>query len=179
MITAAVHRHDPNHLVLGIRFAENPNNRWIEMSRMFDVFSVNIYSREFMPHPDTIRRFAEVSGKPVLIGEFTACTPGRGMQGLFYWGHKVRDYAERGKAYRYYVENSAANAGIIGVHWFQMVDDLPTGRPSDEERLNYGFLNVIDLPYPDLVGAAQHAHGRVYDLKYGKAKPYDEKPRYQ
>lgn len=178
VITAAVRRHDPNHLVLGIRFAENPNNRWIEMSRMFDVFSVNIYSREFMPNPDTIRRFAEVSGKPVLIGEFTACTPGRGMQGLFYWGHKVRDYAERGKAYRYYVENSAANASIIGVHWFQMVDDLPTGRPSDEERLNYGFLNVIDLPYPELVGAAQQAHGRVYDLKYGKAIPCDEKPRY-
>jgi hypothetical protein len=28
----------------------------------------------------------------VLIGEFTACAPGRGMQGLFYWTHKVRDY---------------------------------------------------------------------------------------
>jgi len=31
---------------------------------------------------------------------------------------------------------------IIGTHWFQMVDNLPTGRPSDEERLNYGFINV-------------------------------------
>ena len=110
VITAAVRRHDPNHLVLGIRFAENPNDRWVEMSRLFDVFSVNIYSREFMPNPANIRRFSEVSGKPVLIGEFTACAPGRGMQGLFYWGHKVRDYAERGKAYRYYVENSAASS---------------------------------------------------------------------
>jgi len=176
VITAAVRRHDPNHLVLGIRFAENPNDRWVEMSRSFDVFSVNIYSREFMPNPANIRRFSEVSGKPVLIGEFTACAPGRGMQGLFYWGHKVRDYAERGKAYRYYVENSAASPYIIGTHWFQMVDDLPTGRPGDGERLNYGFLNVLDLPYPDLVEAAQQAHRRVYALKSGKAKPYDEKP---
>ena len=53
-----------------------------------------------------------------------------------------RDYAERGKAYRYYVENSAASPYIIGTHWFQMVDDLPTGRPGDGERLNYGFLNA-------------------------------------
>ncbi|HEY2013816.1 MAG TPA: hypothetical protein VGH38_09970 [Bryobacteraceae bacterium] len=178
VITAALRRHDPNHLVLGIRFAENPNNRWVEMSRMFDVFSVNIYSKEFMPDAANIRRFGEVSGKPVLIGEFTACAPGRGMQGLFYWGHKVRDYAERGKAYRYYVEHSAADPYIIGTHWFQLVDDLPTGRPSDEERLNYGFLNVLDLPYPDLVEAAQQVQGRVYDLKAGKAKPYDEKPGY-
>jgi hypothetical protein len=178
VITAAVRRHDPNHLVLGIRFAENPNDRWVEMSRLFDVFSVNIYSREFMPNPANIRRFSEVSGKPVLIGEFTACAPGRGMQGLFYWGHKVRDYAERGKAYRYYVENSAASPYIIGTHWFQMVDDLPTGRPGDGERLNYGFLNVVDLPYVDLVEAAQQAHGRIYALKTGKTKPYDEKPSY-
>ena len=47
------------------------------------------------------------------------------MQGLFYWGHNVCDYAERGKGYRYYVENSAASPSIIGTDWFQMVDDLP------------------------------------------------------
>lgn len=79
-----------------------------------------------------------------------AATPGRGLQGLFYNVHKVRDYEERRTAYRYYVENSAANPYIIGTHWFQMVDDLPTGRPSDEEQLNYRFINVIDFPYRDL-----------------------------
>ena len=94
VIVEALRRHDPNHLVLGIRFAENPNNRWVEMSRLFDVFSVNIYSREFMPDPKNIERFSDVSGKPVLIGEFTACAAGRGLQGLFYGVHKVRDQAE-------------------------------------------------------------------------------------
>ena len=177
VIAAAVRRHDPNHLVLGIRFAENPNDRWLELSRIFDVFSVNIYSRDFRPNPEQVKRYAQVSGRPVLIGEFTACTPGRGMQGLFYWTHKVRDYAERGRAYRYYVEHAAADPNIIGAHWFQMVDDLPTGRPSDEERLNYGFINVIDLPYPDLIEAARAAHARLYALKKGQAVPYGDKPR--
>jgi hypothetical protein len=178
VIVAALRRHDPNHLVLGIRYAENPSNRWVEMSRLFDVFSVNIYSRDFAPEAANIKRFSEVSGKPVIIGEFTAAAPGRGMQGLFYWGHKVRDRAERGKAYRYYVEHSAANQHIIGTHWFQLVDDLPTGRPSDQERLNYGFINVIDLPYPELIDAARQTHKRIYPLKYGKAAPFDQKPRY-
>jgi hypothetical protein len=178
VINAAVRRHDPNHLVLGIRFAENPNSRWVEMSSMFDVFSVNIYSRDFRPNPEDIKRYSDVSGKPVVIGEFTACAPGRGMQGLFYWGHKVANYEERGKAYRYYVENAAASPYIVGTHWFQMVDDMPTGRPSDEERLNYGFINVIDLPYPDLVDAAKQTHKRLYELKYGVVPPYSQKPRY-
>jgi hypothetical protein len=178
VITAAVRRHDPNHLVLGIRFAGEPANRWVEMSRLFDVFSINIYSRQFKPDPERVQRYSEISGKPVLIGEFTACAPGRGMQGLFYWGHKVASHEERGNAYRYYVESAAASPYIIGTHWFQMVDDLPTGRPSDLERLNYGFINVVDLPYTDLVRAARETHRRLYDLKFGRAKPYAAAPRY-
>ena len=177
VIVRAIRRHDPNHLDLGIRFAENPGDRWIELSRVFDAFSINIYSDGFAPDPARIRRYAEGSGKPVVIGEFTAAAAGRGLQGLFYFGHKVKDQEERGKAYRYYVENSAADPYIVGTHWFQLVDDLPTGRPSDEERLNYGFVNVVDLPYPELVKAARETHRRLYDLKFGRTTPVQAKPR--
>ena len=90
----------------------------------------------------------------------------------------MRDQQERANAYRYYVESCAASPYIIGAHWFQMVDDLPTGRPSDEERLNYGFINVIDLPYTELVQAARETHRRMYDLKYGRVRAFQEKPRY-
>jgi hypothetical protein len=177
-IVAAIRRHDPHHLVLGIRYAGKPDDRWVRMSSLFDVFSINIYAEQFAPDPDAIEHFARLSGKPVMIGEFTACAPGRGMQGLFYGVHKVKDQDERGKAYRYYVENSAANPYIIGSHWFQMVDDLPTGRPSDVERLNYGFINVIDLPYSALVEAARATHRRMYDLKFGRVPPFRDKPAY-
>jgi hypothetical protein len=40
----------------------------------------------------------------------------------------------------------------IGSRWWTT---CPPGRPSDEERLNYGFINVIDLPYRDLTDAAR------------------------
>jgi hypothetical protein len=175
-IVKAVRRHDPNHLVLGIRFAGNPEDEWIRLSRLFDVFSINIYSDQYAPSPERLERYARLSGRPVLVGEFTACAPGRGLQGLFYWVHKVKDQAERGKAYRYYVENAAAHPSVIGTHWFQLVDDLPTGRPSDDERLNYGFLNVLDLPYPELVAAARETHQRLYEVKAGRAMPYAVKP---
>ncbi len=178
-ITAAIRKADPNHLVLGMRFAGKPHDEWVRMSSLFDVFSINIYSADFTPNATQVEHFARLSGKPVMIGEFTACAPGRGMQGLFYYVHKVKDQAERGKAYRYYVENAAGSPYIIGSHWFQMVDDLPTGRPSDEERLNYGFINVLDLPYTELVDAARATHKRLYELKSGVARPLSQKPAYQ
>lgn len=175
-ITAAIRRHDPNHLILGIRYAGTPLDEWVKMSSLFDVFSINIYDAGFRPDPAKLDHYARLSGKPILIGEFTACAPGRGLQGLFYWTHKVKDQTQRGIAYRYYVENAAAHPAMIGAHWFQLVDDLPTGRPSDLERLNYGFLNVLDLPYKPLVEYAREAHRRLYDVKFGKSPPYDRKP---
>ena len=176
VITSAVRRHDPNHLVLGIRFAGVPADEWVRLSAMFDVFSVNIYDENYAPDHTRLDHFTTLSGRPVMVGEFTACAPGRGLQGLFYWVHKVKDQAERGKAYRYFVEKAAAHPAMIGTHWFQLVDDLPTGRPSDQERLNYGFLDVLDLPYPELVKAAQETHRRIYDIKSGRKDPVSVKP---
>ena len=56
---------------------------------------------------------------------------------------------------------------------------LPTGRPSDEERLNYGFLNVLDLPYLELVDAARETHRRIYEVKSGKVRSFRQKPEAQ
>lgn len=178
-IARAVRRHDPNHLVLGIRYAGVPHDEWVKMSAVFDVFSINIYTDLFAPDHAKLDHFAKVSGRPIMIGEFTACAPGRGLQGLFYWVHKVKDQMERGKAYRYYAENAAAHPAMLGAHWFQLVDDLPTGRPSDQERLNYGFLNVLDLPYAELTEAARRTHRRIYEIKAGRVKPYAVKPAFR
>jgi|GEM_PF-291498 len=175
-IVAAIRKHDPNHLILGIRYAGTPLDEWVKMSSLFDVFSINIYAVDFRPDPARLDHYAQLSGKPILIGEFTACAPGRGLQGLFYWTHKVRDQTQRGIAYRYYVENAAAHPAMIGTHWFQLVDDLPIGRPWDLERLNYGFLNVLDLPYKPLVEYARETHRRIYGVKFGKTPPYDRRP---
>ncbi|MBI5282357.1 MAG: hypothetical protein HY858_11800 [Candidatus Solibacter usitatus] len=176
VVVNAIRRYDGNHLVLGTRFAGEPREEWVRMSSLFDVLSINVYSEDYAPDHAQMDRYTRLSGRPVLIGEFTACAPGRGLQGLFYWGHKVKDQAERAKAYRYFVEKAASHPAVVGTHWFQLVDNLPTGRPQDGERLNYGFLNVLDLPYPELVRAAQETHKRIYEVKSGRTDPYLGKP---
>jgi hypothetical protein len=175
-VIAAVRKYDPNHLILGVRFAGRPTEQWIRLSSMFDVFSVNIYTEAYAPDPETIQQYSELSGRPVLIGEFTSAATGHGLQGVFYGSHKARDQVQRGVAYRYFVENSAASPYIVGTHWFQLVDDMPTGRPMDLEHFNFGFVNVVDEPYEDLVKAARATHLRLYDLMFGRVKPTESKP---
>lgn len=176
VITRAVRKADGHHLILGVRFAGAPDEDWLKLSALFDVLSVNIYTKELAPDSTQVHHWAEVSGRPVLIGEFTSGAPGRGLQGFFYGRFKAKDQAERGVAYRYFVENAAAHPDIVGTHWFQLVDDMPTGR-NDGERINYGFLNVLDVPYEPLVAAARETHQRLYALMFGKEKPSQVVPR--
>jgi hypothetical protein len=162
----AVRRHDPNHLNLGMRGGGRPTADEIEAARFFDVYSVNVYDHQVAP--ERVREISELTGKPMLIGEFHFGTPGRGLSaGLV----QVRDYAERGTGYRYYVEQAFAMPEMIGAHWFQWADQLCTGR-FDGENYNIGLVDVTDRPYGDLVEALKTTHKRLYRIHTGELEPF-------
>jgi hypothetical protein len=165
VIIAAVKKHDPNHLNLGIRFGGSPPPEVIRFGRLFDVYSHNIYQPT--PDPARIQRYYDLTGRPILIGEFHNGTPGRGMSpGLVQAGSQQ----EKGFLYRCYVENAAANPAIIGAHWFQFIDQPNTGR-TDGENYNIGMVDVTDRPYPDMVAAMRLAHQNVLPIRQGKMAP--------
>jgi hypothetical protein len=166
----AVKRHDPNHLNLGMRSGGRPTAAEIRAARAFDVYSVNIYDNE-VPAA-RVRQIAELTGKPILIGEFHFGTPGRGLAASLV---QVRDQKERGRAYRYYVENAFAMPELVGTHYFQWADQPSTGR-FDGESYNIGLVDVTDRPYPDLVEALQETHRRVLGLHRGELEPTRERP---
>ncbi len=142
VIAGAMRKHDPNHLNLGMRFAGDPSPAMIRASKRFDVYSLNAY--DYAPNPARLQRIYDATGLPMLIGEFHIGTPGRGMApGL----RQARSEAERGVAYRYYVENAAAFPAMIGTHWFEWLDEPVTGR-MDGENYNIGMVDVTDIPYP-------------------------------
>ena len=91
--SAAVRRHDPHHLNLGMRSGGEPTAAEVRAARAFDVYSVNIYDYE-VPVA-RVRQIAELTGKPILIGEFHFGTPGRGLAASLV---QVRDQAARGQA---------------------------------------------------------------------------------
>ena len=65
----------------------------------------------------------------------------------------------------------------IGLHWFQLYDHSPIGRP-DGENYNVGFLDTSNGPYSELLSSAQLSHERMYDLARREVLPVDERVTY-
>ncbi len=170
--TAAIRKHDPNHLTLGLRFGSTAPPEIVKLSRVFDVYSLNNYA--YSVNPLEIEKVRTLIDKPILIGEFHFGTPGRGMTpGL----KQTANQEERGAAYRYYVENAAADPSIVGAHWFEWVDEPSTGR-FDGENYNIGMVDVTDRPYRELVDAARN-NLRLLSVHSGKDAPVTRQARIQ
>ena len=167
----AIRKADPNHLVLGIRFAGQAPDPVLRASDVFDVYSINIY--RFEPPVDQIRRIAAALDKPILIGEFHFGAAERGYAPSLVM---VKNQTERGVAYQYYLERAAALPAIIGAHYFQMVDQPVSGR-FDSENYNLGFVNQLDIPYPEMVSFARATHRRIYPVHAGALEPVTRQAR--
>jgi hypothetical protein len=157
---------DPHHLNLGMRWAWIATDDLLAGSDACDVFSLNTY--EFRPDPETVRRAARASGRPVLIGEFHFGAADRGLPsgGL----RTVRSQADRGRAYQHFVEQAAALPDVIGTHYFQWNDQPLLGR-FDGENWQIGVVDVCHQPYPEFAEAARATHARLYDVASGAAAP--------
>jgi hypothetical protein len=173
MLSAACKRVDPNHLNLGARYYTVPP-RWALLGmKSFDIFSINCY-RQQVP-ADQLNVIAEATGKPTLIGEwhFGALDVGLPATGIGY----VASQEDRGKAYRFYLENAAAISNCIGVHYFTLYDQSAIGR-FDGENYNIGFLDICNRPYEPLCRGALESHRRMYAVADGKAEPFADAPTY-
>jgi hypothetical protein len=174
VINAAIRRHDPNHLNLGLRFGGSvPPAEMLRASKSFDVYSMNVYA--IAVNRNVVEEVYRATGRPILVGEFHFGVPGRGLAaGLV----QVRDQQERGVAYRYYVEQAASFPAFVGTSWFQWVDQPVTGR-MDGENYNIGLVDVTDRSYAELIEAMKTTHRRLQAVHAGKIAPFDIKPRAQ
>jgi len=173
ILSSACKEVDPNHLNLGIRYAGVPPKWAVEGMKAFDVFSMNCY-QEKVPIEQT-DRIHNLLNMPIIIGEwhFGALDVGLPSSGI---GH-VHTQEDRGKAYRVYIEDAAANPNCIGTHWFTLYDQSALGR-FDGENYNIGFLDVCNKPHMAICDAAINSHEIIYDIADGKAAPYADAPEY-
>jgi agarase len=163
VVSRAVHEIDPAALYLGCRFAWYGPEAEQAASEYCDVISYNIYDKGISEG-----RAAAVAklGKPAIIGEFHFGALDRGM---FHPGLVgAANQEERGKMYLAYVESVAENPNFVGCHWFQYRDEPVAGRSFDGENYNIGLVSVADVPYAELVRAAERAHAEAYRLRYGR-----------
>ncbi|MBQ8502156.1 MAG: hypothetical protein IJ494_07695 [Bacteroides sp.] len=166
-------KYDPNHLNLGIRFGNimQLDERILKScGEAFDVLSFNCY--DLYPSEKMMSRALEISGLPMIIGEYHFGTVDRGMaQSLW----QVDTQEQRGVAYRYYTEKAYSHPGLIGTGYFQWCDQDLTGR-FDGENYNCGLVDVTDRPYKEQVEAMMETATRLYDIHSGSLQPIDRKP---
>lgn len=172
-VDKAITKYDPNHLNLGIRFGNvmGIDREILEICKdVFDVFSFNCY--DLYPKKEMMDRAMEMTGLPMIIGEYHFGTVDRGLaQSLW----QVNSQQERGMAYRYYTERAYAHPGLIGTAYFQWCDQDLTGR-RDGENYNCGLIDVTDRPYPYQVEAMMETTKRLFDIHQGKIKPVEQAP---
>ncbi|MDR3120967.1 MAG: hypothetical protein LBU58_06500, partial [Clostridiales bacterium] len=136
-----------------------------------DVFSINSYKIDPTP---VLTAVADIVKMPVMIGEFHfgALDVGVAATGII----GVENQEERGKAYQYYLEKSAAMPECVGVQYFILNDQMTLGRP-DGENYQIGFVDCCHRPYAPIVEGALRAHARMYDVHAGALPPTDVVPK--
>jgi len=168
VVCSEVKKVDANHLNLGLRYAWISSELCYRAGTWFDVFSINGYS---YPGPPETAEIARRSGKPVLIGEYHFGATDRGLPSTGIQG--AEDQQARGEAYRYYLEQGFARPEIIGIHYFQWMDQPVFGR-FDGENYNIGFLDICLQPYQELANQAAASHEAMYRVASGEVKPFDK-----
>ncbi|HGM5552606.1 TPA: beta-galactosidase [Pseudomonas putida] len=151
--------HAPNQLLLGGRFATSTPEAVASCAQYCDVLSFNMYTLK----PQDGYDFAALRAldKPVLITEFNFGSSDRGP----FWGGvtQLAREEDRGPAYASFLKQALSEPSIVGVHWFQYLDQPATGRLLDGENGHFGLVGITDLPYQGFVEAVRKSNLQAVD----------------
>ncbi len=160
-----VKKIDDRHLNLGMRYAWLSSDLLYRAGERFDVFSINGYGI----NPPPTEEIARISGKPIIIGEFHHGAVDRALPATGIIG--VLNQQDRAAAFRNYIEQGFARPELVGMHYFQWVDQPWYGR-GDGENYNIGVVSSANLPYPELTEAMTLTNERIYKVADGEVEPY-------
>jgi hypothetical protein len=151
--------HAPNQLLLGGRFAISTPEAVDSCAQYCDVLSFNMYTLQ----PQDGYDFARLRSldKPVLITEFNVGSADRGP----FWGGvtQLAKEEDRGPAYANFLKQALSEPSIVGVHWFQYLDQPVTGRLLDGENGHFGLVGMTDLPFQGFVEAVRKSNLAAVD----------------
>lgn len=157
---AAVKAADPNHLLLGCRFALVPRRAVIAAAgRHLDVLTFNCYD------DDPARALAAyaAAAMPLLVGEFSFRGDDSGLPNMVGAGPRVATQKERARAFVHYATVALKAPTVVGYHWFEHADQPAEGR-FDGENSNFGTVTIDDVPYDDLTQAMTEFNARAEAL---------------
>jgi len=178
VLTAAIRRHDPNHMVLGCRFAGKPPEIWDIVGRYCDIVSVNCYRFLDLTLGVFIDGFdAELAewhskcGRPLLISEWSFPALDAGLPCRNGGGQRLPTQKERALAFRLFQEFLFSRPYVVGSDYFMWADEPKLGiSRSFPEDSNYGLVDVNDDAYLLLTQAAMNLNPRLYAIHSGNTE---------
>lgn len=188
--SAAIRKYDPNHLVLGCRFAGNaPSNIWAVAGKYCDVVSLNIYPRLDLETGDTreIESFLrDVQGrtrKPMMITEWSfpaldaVDSTGKPLPSQHGAGMRVDTQEQKARCCELLQTLLFRLPFIVGSDYFMWGDEPALGISSTfPEDSNYGLVSESNQPYKELTGMFAALNPQVYQIHAG-TKPEQPSPR--
>jgi len=168
LTTAAIRKHDPNHLLLGSRFygpTLTSPGVFAAAARHVDALSMNVYW-QWTPEPNQLAMWSREAAKPFLVTEFYAKGDDAGMGNTSGAGWIVPTQSDRALFYQHFTLALLQSRQCIGWNWFKYIDndpDDPTTDPSNRDS-NKGIVNIHYAPYHDLLAGMRTLNRNLYAL---------------
>lgn len=163
----AIRKYDPNHLILGARFAGYAPSPVVEgMSEFVDVVSFNWYG--FEPPVKVLNDLNKITGKPVMITEFSFKAMDSGLPNTKGAGRPVPTQKDRAENFKRFVTALMKLPYCVGYHWFQWSDQPVQGR-FDGENSNYGLVKENDEEWELLTQTMTDFNKEVESIHASKA----------
>lgn len=188
--TRALREVDPNHMILGCRFAglDNPAYElaYAAAGKHCDVISVNIYEKVdlrtgevYMQKPGAGGRVPlatvldEVNqrcgGKPMMVTEWSYPAYDSGLPNKHGAGQRVDTQAQREFCFEAFQKLILSRPYMVGSSFFMWADEPALGiSKAFPEDSNYGLVNEKDEPYALLTQTATRVHGLAVGIHAGK-----------
>ena len=132
--TAAIRRHDPNHLISGVRFSYNTPQITLAAAKHCDFLDQHDYGD--LPDLGRLQAMHQATGKPIILGEFSFTAADSNMPNTHgaRAGRPERTQTGRAVKYQAFAEALVKAPFILGYGWWNSFDEPSTGRWPDGEN---------------------------------------------
>jgi hypothetical protein len=183
LTTEAIRRVDPNHMIMGARFAGTGGADpavWEIAGRYSDVISFNCYPKADLhsgvvysgfdadaePVREHFERFYGYVNKPLLITEWSFPALDAGVPSVHGAGQRFMTQRGRTDATRLFARTMLSMPFVVGYNYFMWVDEPELGISSTfPEDSNYGLVNEENVPYVLITDMFTKLHDDLYDQR--------------
>jgi hypothetical protein len=168
IVSNAIKKYDPNHLIIGSRFYSGEKNvpEFMKaVGKYLDIISINLYG-SWTPNKTNLKNYTAWSAKPFMITEFYTKGMDSGLPNISGAGWQVRTQEDRGKAYQNFCLGLLESKNCVGWHWFKYQDNDPSDKKaeSSNQDANKGIVDNDYNTYQPLVQKMQQLNLNRYEL---------------